>query len=54
MQYIGFLGKMKERGEELRSRFESVRESVVEKLSTAEGRQSLRWTLHAQVKQYSL
>ncbi|KAM5540012.1 hypothetical protein V8D89_006152 [Ganoderma adspersum] len=54
MRYIGFLGKMKEHGEELRSRFESVRESVVEKLSTAEGRQSLRWTLHAQVKQYNL
>ena len=54
MQYIAFLGKMKAHAEELRSRFESVRELVVEKLSTPEGRQSLQWTFHAQIKQYGL
>ena len=54
MRYIRFLGKMKEHAENLRSQFENVRKSVVEKLSTTEGQQSIQWTLHAQVKQYQL
>ncbi len=51
-RYIAFLAKMKAHAEDLRSRFESVRDSIVEKLSTDEGRQSLQWTFLAQLKQY--
>ncbi len=54
MRYMVFLGKMKEHAEELRRRFESVRKSIVKKLSTTEGLQSLQWTIHAQIKQYDL
>nr|VWO98531.1 14-alpha sterol demethylase Cyp51A (EC [Ganoderma boninense] len=54
IRYIAFLVQMKDHAEELRLRFESVRESIVTKLSTSEGQESLRWTLDAQVKTYSV
>lgn len=54
VRYAAFLGAMKGHAEELRSRFESVRESIVERLSTDKGRESLRWTFHAQIMQYPL
>ena len=52
LRYIAFLDRIRGHAEDLRSRFESVQDSIVKKLSTNDGRQSLQWTLRAQVKQY--
>ncbi|KAM5530543.1 hypothetical protein V8D89_015778 [Ganoderma adspersum] len=51
-RYRAILTAVKGHAEELRSRFESLRESIVEKLSTSQGRESLQWTLRAQIKQH--
>ena len=53
-RYRAILTAVKAHAEELRARFESARESVVEKLSTSQGQESLQWTLRSQIKQHSL
>ena len=53
-RYRAILTAVKVHAEELSARFESARESVVEKLSTSQGRESLQWTLRSQIKQHSL
>ncbi|KAI0665552.1 hypothetical protein C8Q78DRAFT_951896, partial [Trametes maxima] len=48
LRYTAFLSKVKERGRELRERFEQAKPSLLEKMRTEEGRAGLRWTARAQ------
>ena len=49
-----FTDKLANYASQLRERFEEVRGSFIAKLSTEEGRASLRWTAHDQRSQYNL
>ena len=51
---LTFLNGLCQHAEELKARFDSVREQLVERMRTEDGRASLRWTLRSQLDEYDL
>ncbi|KAI0695690.1 hypothetical protein C8T65DRAFT_814840 [Cerioporus squamosus] len=50
VRFVHFLWGLRQHAEELKARFDSIREELVERMCTEEGRASLRWTLRWQRK----
>ena len=51
---VNVLDGLRKHAEELKARFDSVREQLVERMLTEDGRASLRWTLRSQLDEYDL
>ncbi|TFK94547.1 hypothetical protein K466DRAFT_535899 [Polyporus arcularius HHB13444] len=54
VRFVGFLTGLRQHAEELKARFDSVREELVERMRTEAGRASLRWTLRCQLEEPDL
>ena len=54
IRFVHFLKGLGKHAEELKARFDSVREQLVERICTEHGRASLRWTLRSQLDEYDL
>ena len=51
---LTFLNGLCQHAEELKARFDSVREQLVERMRTEDERASLRWTLRSPLDEYDL
>ncbi len=54
VRFVGFLTGLRQHAEELKARFDSVREELVERMRTEAGRVSLRRTLRCQLEEPDL
>ena len=54
IRFVNFLNGLRQHAEELKERFDSVREQLVDRMRTEDGRASLRWTLRSQLDEYAL
>ena len=54
IRFIGFLAGLQRHASELKARFESVRDDLLTRMRTEEGRAALRWTLRSQIEDYNL
>ena len=52
IRFVNFLKDLGKHAGELKARFDSVHEQLVERMRTADGRASLRWTLRSQLDEY--
>ena len=54
MRFVDFLWGLRQHAEELKARFNGIREQLVERMRTEDGRASLRWTLRSQLDEYNM
>ncbi len=54
MRFIAFLNGLQQHAAEMKARFASLRGELLMRMSTAEGRAALRWTLRSQIEEYDL
>ena len=54
IRFVNFLKGLRKHAEELKARFDSVREQLVDRMLTEDGRASLRWTLRSQLDEDDL
>lgn len=54
IRFVGFLYGVQKLASDLKARFDSVREGLLMRMRTVEGRAALRWSLHSQIKEYNL
>ena len=54
IRFIGFLSGLQRHASELKARFESVRDELLTRMRTEDGRAALRWTLRSQIDEYNL
>ena len=54
IRFVGFLAGLQKHASELKARFESVRGELLARVTTEEGRATLRWTLRSQIDEYNL
>ena len=54
IRFVNFLKGLHKHAAELKARFDSVREQLVERMRAEDERASLRWTLRSQLDEYDL
>ena len=54
IRFVKFIKGLRKQAEELKERFDSVREQIVDRMLKEDGRASLRWTLPSQLDEYDL
>ena len=53
-RFVDFLWGLRQHAEELKARFNGIREQLIERMRTEDGRASLRWTLRSQLDEYNM
>ena len=54
VRFVDFLWGLRQHAKELKARFDDIREQLVERMRTEDGRASLRWTLRSQLDEYNM